>query len=93
MPLREMLEKHCGGIRGGWDNLLGIIPGGCSVPVIPKDICEDVLWVFLDIYYHWIVRTHPIMIYRMDFDALRDVQSGLGTAGKFGSMDMLVDLD
>jgi NADH dehydrogenase (ubiquinone) flavoprotein 1 len=43
MPLKEMLEKHCGGIRGGWDNLLGIIPGGCSVPVIPKDICEDVL--------------------------------------------------
>ncbi|KAI8087366.1 NADH dehydrogenase flavoprotein 1 [Thamnidium elegans] len=59
MPLKEMLEKHCGGVRGGWDNLLGVIPGGCSVPVIPKSICEDVL---------------------MDFDALRDVQSGLGTA-------------
>ncbi|KAL0089961.1 NDUFV1NADH dehydrogenase flavoprotein subunit 1, partial [Phycomyces blakesleeanus] len=59
IPLKELIDKHCGGVRGGWDNLLGIIPGGCSVPVIPKDICEDVL---------------------MDFDALRDVNSGLGTA-------------
>lgn len=59
IPLRELIEKHCGGVRGGWDNLLGIIPGGSSVPVIPQSICSDVL---------------------MDFDALRDVQSGLGTA-------------
>ncbi|KAI9159328.1 NADH dehydrogenase [ubiquinone] flavoprotein 1, mitochondrial [Blastocladiella emersonii ATCC 22665] len=59
IPLRELIEKHCGGVRGGWDNLLGIIPGGSSVPVLPKDICDDVL---------------------MDFDALKDVQSGLGTA-------------
>jgi NADH dehydrogenase (ubiquinone) flavoprotein 1 len=47
------------GVRGGWDHLLGIIPGGSSVPVLPKQICDTVL---------------------MDFDALRDVQSGLGTA-------------
>jgi NADH dehydrogenase (ubiquinone) flavoprotein 1 len=59
IPLRELIERHCGGVRGGWDNLLGIIPGGSSVPVLPKSICETVL---------------------MDFDALRDVQSGLGTA-------------
>ena len=43
IPLRELLEKHCGGVRGGWDNLLGIIPGGSSVPVIPEPICRDVL--------------------------------------------------
>lgn len=59
IPLKELLEKHCGGIRGGWDNLLGVIPGGSSVPVLTKDQCETVL---------------------MDFDALKDVQSGLGTA-------------
>ncbi|KNE71437.1 NADH dehydrogenase [ubiquinone] flavoprotein 1, mitochondrial [Allomyces macrogynus ATCC 38327] len=59
IPLRELIEKHCGGVRGGWDNLLGIIPGGSSVPVLPKHICDDVL---------------------MDFDALKDAQSGLGTA-------------
>ncbi len=43
IPLRELLEKHCGGIRGGWSNLKGIIPGGCSVPVIPPDTCDKVL--------------------------------------------------
>ncbi|KAG0878672.1 hypothetical protein G6F29_003476 [Rhizopus arrhizus] len=59
IPLKELIEKHCGGVRGGWDNLLGIVPGGSSVPVLPKNICDDVL---------------------MDFDALRDANSGLGTA-------------
>jgi NADH-quinone oxidoreductase subunit F len=28
IPLRELLEKHAGGVRGGWDNLLAVIPGG-----------------------------------------------------------------
>ena len=59
IPLKELIEKHCGGVRGGWDNLLGVIPGGSSVPVLPKSICDTVL---------------------MDFDALREVKSGLGTA-------------
>lgn len=59
IPLKELLEKHCGGVRGGWDNLLAVIPGGSSVPLMPKDICDDIL---------------------MDFDALRGVGSGLGTA-------------
>jgi NADH dehydrogenase (ubiquinone) flavoprotein 1 len=59
IPLKELIERHCGGVKGGWDNLKGIIPGGSSVPVLPKKICDTVL---------------------MDFDALRDVQSGLGTA-------------
>ncbi len=60
IPLKELIERHAGGVRGGWDNLLAVIPGGSSVPCIPKSICETVL---------------------MDFDALRDVKSGLGTAG------------
>jgi NADH-quinone oxidoreductase subunit F len=59
IPLRELIDTYAGGVRGGWDNLLGIIPGGSSVPVIPRSICDTVL---------------------MDFDALRDVKSGLGTA-------------
>jgi NADH-quinone oxidoreductase subunit F len=59
IPLKELIEKHCGGVRGGWDNLLAIIPGGASVPLLPKAICDTVL---------------------MDFDSLRDVKSGLGTA-------------
>src|SRR5262249_42124212 len=59
IPLKELIEKYAGGVRGGWDNLLGIIPGGASVPVLPKSICDTVL---------------------MDFDSLREVKSGLGTA-------------
>jgi NADH:ubiquinone oxidoreductase subunit F (NADH-binding) len=43
IPLKYLIEKHCGGVRGGWDNLLAIIPGGSSVPLLPKPICETVL--------------------------------------------------
>jgi NADH-quinone oxidoreductase subunit F len=59
IPLRELIDHYAGGVRGGWDNLLAVIPGGASVPLIPKSICDTVL---------------------MDFDSLRDVKSGLGTA-------------
>jgi NADH:ubiquinone oxidoreductase subunit F (NADH-binding) len=45
IPLKDLIERHCGGVRGGWDNLLGIIPGGASVPVLPKNLCETVLYV------------------------------------------------
>ncbi|WPX97138.1 NADH-quinone oxidoreductase subunit NuoF [Candidatus Bandiella euplotis] len=46
IPLKELIEKHAGGVRGGWDNLLAVIPGGSSVPLIPKSICENVLMDF-----------------------------------------------
>ena len=46
IPLKELIERHCGGVKGGWDNLKGIIPGGSSVPVIPKHVCDDVLMDF-----------------------------------------------
>jgi len=59
IPLRQLIDTHCGGVRGGWDNLKAIIPGGSSVPLLPREICDDVL---------------------MDFDALKEVRSGLGTA-------------
>ncbi len=26
IPLRELIEKYAGGVRGGWDNLLAVIP-------------------------------------------------------------------
>jgi NADH-quinone oxidoreductase subunit F len=60
VPLKELIEKHAGGVIGGWDNLLAIIPGGSSVPLIKKEICDTVL---------------------MDFDSLKAVGTGLGTAG------------
>ncbi len=59
IPMKELIEKHAGGVHGGWDNLKAVIPGGSSTPILPRKICDDVL---------------------MDFDALREVQSGLGTA-------------
>ena len=59
IPLRELIDKHCGGVRGGWDNLQAIIPGGSSTPILPRSVCDNQL---------------------MDFDGLKDSQSGLGTA-------------
>ncbi|KKJ77511.1 NADH dehydrogenase [Kiloniella litopenaei] len=59
IPMRELIEKHAGGVRGGWDNLLAVIPGGSSVPMLPKHVCDTMT---------------------MDFDALREAGSGLGTA-------------
>jgi NADH-quinone oxidoreductase subunit F len=46
IPLKELIEKHAGGVRGGWDNLLAVIPGGSSVACIPRSICDTVLMDF-----------------------------------------------
>jgi NADH dehydrogenase (ubiquinone) flavoprotein 1 len=70
IPLQELIEKHAGGVKGGWSNLLGIVPGGSSVPVLPPSKCEEVL---------------------MDFDSLKDAQSGLGT-GAVIVMDKSTDI-
>jgi len=43
VPMKEMLEKHCGGVTGGWNNLKGVIPGGSSVPVMTKGMCDSAL--------------------------------------------------
>lgn len=59
VPFRELIEKHCGGIRGGWDNLLAVIPGGSSVPCLTAEMTNDLT---------------------MDFDSLKELRSGLGTA-------------
>jgi NADH-quinone oxidoreductase subunit F len=42
IPLKELIEKYAGGVRGGWNNLKAIIPGGSSVPMIPKSVCDSV---------------------------------------------------
>ena len=60
ISLKDLIEKHAGGVVGGWDNLLAFIPGGSSVPLIKKEVCDTVL---------------------MDFDSLKAVGTGLGTAG------------
>src|SRR5207237_6238959 len=59
ITFRELIDRHCGGMRGGWDNLLCSIPGGSSVPLVPAEQIVDA---------------------KMDFDTLRNLGSGLGTA-------------
>ncbi|MBA4789091.1 MAG: NADH-quinone oxidoreductase subunit NuoF [Pseudomonadota bacterium] len=46
ITFKELVEKHGGGIRGGWDNLLAIIPGGASCPLVPAAACEDLIMDF-----------------------------------------------
>ena len=41
IPLRELLDRHAGGVRGGWENLLAVIPGGSSMPLIRAEECQD----------------------------------------------------
>ncbi len=59
ISFEELIETHCGGVRGGWDNLKAVIPGGSSVPLLPASVIRQGI---------------------MDFDWLREQQSGLGTA-------------
>ena len=70
ITFRDLIETHCGGIRGGWENLKAVIPGGSSVPMVPAE---------------------QIMDAYMDFDTLRDLKSGLGTAAII-VMDKQTDL-
>lgn len=46
IPMRELIEKHAGGVRGGWDNLLAIIPGGSSTPMLPREVCDTMIMDF-----------------------------------------------
>jgi NADH-quinone oxidoreductase subunit F len=70
ITFRELIDKHCGGVRGGPDNLLAVIPGGSSVPLVPADQIFDC---------------------PLDFDSLRDLKSGLGTAAVI-VMDRTTDI-
>ena len=46
IPLKQLLEEHCGGVRGGWGNLKAVIPGGSSVAMIPAEQAETALMDF-----------------------------------------------
>jgi NADH-quinone oxidoreductase subunit F len=46
VPMKELIEKHAGGVRGGWDNLQAVIPGGASMPILPKETCDTILMDF-----------------------------------------------
>jgi len=46
IPMKTLIEEYAGGVRGGWDNLKCVIPGGSSVPLLPREICDEVLMDF-----------------------------------------------
>jgi NADH-quinone oxidoreductase subunit F len=46
IPLRELVDTHAGGVLGGWNNLLAVIPGGSSMPLIPANECDSLLMDF-----------------------------------------------
>lgn len=46
IPLKVLIEEYAGGVIGGWDNLLAVIPGGSSVPMIKKDVAETITMDF-----------------------------------------------
>jgi len=52
IPVKELIARHAGGVTGGWDNLLAIIPGGSSVPCIPADVCDDLTMDFDSLVKH-----------------------------------------
>jgi NADH-quinone oxidoreductase subunit F len=41
IPFEELIDRHCGGIRGGWSNLKAVIPGGSSVPCLPAETIRE----------------------------------------------------
>ena len=46
ISLKDLIEKHAGGVIGGWNNLQAVIPGGSSMPLLPKNICETITMDF-----------------------------------------------
>ena len=46
ITLRELIDRHAGGVRGGWKNLKAVIPGGASVPCLPGTLCENAIMDF-----------------------------------------------
>lgn len=46
ISFKTAVEEYAGGVIGGWDNLLALIPGGSSCPLIPASLCQDLLMDF-----------------------------------------------
>ena len=49
IPMRQLIEEHFGGVRGGWGNLKAVIPGGISMRMIPAAEAEEALMDFDDL--------------------------------------------
>mmetsp|Transcript_4936 Transcript_4936/g.8804 ORF Transcript_4936/g.8804 Transcript_4936/m.8804 type:complete len:517 (+) Transcript_4936:143-1693(+) len=75
IPLKDLLEKHCGGVRGGWENLQAVIPGGSSVPYLNKASSEDVLMDFDDLKAHGSgLGTAAVTVFDKSFDMVAGIR-------------------
>lgn len=75
IPLKDLIEKHCGGVRGGWENLQAVIPGGSSVPLITKSVADDVLMDFDDLKANGSgLGTAAVTIFDKSFDMVAGIR-------------------
>jgi len=74
ITLRELLEKHCGGVIGGWDNLMAVIPGGSSVPVMNKEQCDNAIMDFDGLREHGSgLGTAAVIVMKKDTDVIKAI--------------------
>ena len=65
IPLKELIERHCGGVRGGWDNLLAVIPGAACLDMVR--ICRRVCcsrptsWDLSLLQHHYLLVSLPLL--------------------------------
>ena len=80
ITMQQLIDTHAGGVRGGWDNLLAVIPGGASVPMIPKSLCEEAIMDYDGLREHGSgLGTGPVMV----MDKSTDVIKAISRLSKF----------
>jgi len=74
IPMRELIERYAGGVRGGWDNLLAVIPGGASAAMLPKSICDTIIMDFDAMKeVHTMIGTAAVIVMDKSADLVRVV--------------------
>jgi len=80
ITMRDLIYTHAGGVRGGWDNLLAVIPGGASVPLMPKSLCEEAIMDYDGLREHGSgLGTGAVMV----MDKSTDVVKAISRLSKF----------
>jgi NADH-quinone oxidoreductase subunit F len=80
ITMRDLIDTHAGGVRGGWDNLLAVIPGGASVPLMPKSLCEEAIMDYDGLREHGSgLGTGAVMV----MDKSTDVVKAISRLSKF----------
>ena len=72
ITLKELIEEHAGGVIGGWDNLLAVIPGGSSTPMLSAADCETAVMDFDGLReFGTGLGTAAVIVMNQDTDLLR----------------------